>query len=223
LQHAVVKEKAAIVEKARWFDRMAGHRRGRGRRRTRVGNLGIEAQTSGGLTVRFLPEVRASRRREFAEEGFLADHELTLLVKLRRHDDVRDAGFILDAHENQVLRRAGTLATDHHAADHDPFASPRGFQIGCAPEVRHFLAMHKVGAARKAGMVLEASRPTSSKIIPHIFDDSQAADDILAQMCENRRRLMGPKGCLKHRTGLPMREIIAYGASKGVRLLPNFR
>jgi hypothetical protein len=46
------------------------------------------------------------------EEWFLVDDEAGCFIKLRRHDGIGDAGFVLDAQEEDAFGGAGALAAN---------------------------------------------------------------------------------------------------------------
>ena len=56
-------------------------------------------------------------RPSMIERRRRADRAAVALVDVGTHDDVDEARLVLEREEDETLRRAGTLARDHHAAD----------------------------------------------------------------------------------------------------------
>ena len=79
------------------------------------------------------------------------------------HDDVRDAGFVLEREEDEPFRRPGPLAGDDHAGDAHAAALPRGAQIAGAQHAarRQLLApqRHRMAADGQPGAGVVGHQP----------------------------------------------------------------
>jgi len=75
--------------------------------------------------------------RAFEEEKLALNHGGAIAIEnVRRDDDVRNAGFVFEADEDETFRCAGTLARDHAAGYTDVAAIGRVRKIDGAKNAK---------------------------------------------------------------------------------------
>ena len=69
------------------------------------------------------------------QKGFLRDDQAQFFKQRRRHNRVRDAGFIFEADKDEAFGRAWALAANHVSGYAHKLPVARFGQIGRAPDV----------------------------------------------------------------------------------------